>query len=110
MTNAQKLKHLRQLRRRLREIRELADGRDVSGRYLTTAERRKREEEEHRAAIGGAAGVAAAGGAYAAGRAAVSSLKPNGAKAVKETIKKLPLRARRILSGGALASALRNLR
>lgn len=104
------LTRLRQLNRRLHAL-----NRDATGRYQTTAEIEREEREQRRSGITGAAGGAVlAGGAYAAARSVASSkigsIGPDGIRKVGDLLKRLPLRGGRILSGGALGAALKNLR
>ncbi|MGE9293571.1 MAG: hypothetical protein ACQKBW_08160 [Puniceicoccales bacterium] len=96
---------LQRLNLRLRQL-----SRTAGGQYQSQAETEREQREKRKY---GAAGLLVGAGAIAAGKAAASkigSLNPDGLKRVGDLLKKMPLRGNRVLSGGALASALRNLR
>ena len=96
---------LRRIRLRLKRLR-----RSVDGRHQTRAERDREEGEKRKA---GTAGVGAGAGAYVMSRPGASKIKtltPKGIEKIAKTVKNVPLRGSRILTGGALAEALRNMR
>lgn len=95
-------------RLRLKRLHQLA--RNAGGQFQSEAERLREEREQRKY---GAAGLVAGAGAYAGAKVAASkigSLNPDGIRKIGDLLKRLPLRGGRILSGGALASALKNLR
>lgn len=98
--------HLRSVTARLRQL----SSRSASGRFQPEAERQREATERRRSA---AAGIVGGAGAYAAGKSAankITSIGPDGIRAAREAIKKVPLRGPRILTGGALAAALKKFK
>lgn len=84
--------------------------RSADGKFQTAAERQRERRVQSGTAAAAVAGTGAAVYGGKAAAAKVAAIGPDAIRRVRDTVKKLPLPGRRILTGGALISALKNLK
>lgn len=96
---------LQQTSRRLRQLSQ-----SVDGRFQSNAERDREAAAKRKV---GTVGVVGGLGLYGVGKAAASkigSIDAEGIGRIRARMKKFPMPGRRLLSGGALAQALKKMR
>lgn len=105
MNSDSEINELRRLRLRLRQL-----SRSANGRYQSKEERQREDAEKAKIGVAGIAGGAAIYGARNSAAARIGSLGPEGIRKVGDQLKKFPVRGSRILTGGALAEALKRIK